>query len=74
MQLSENDFKKFLVDEIIRSSNNSVKAALEAVNEFSKDELFKKSYLQWKYLKRGDKKYYSQPPTKAKSMRDIIFK
>jgi hypothetical protein len=61
MPLSENHFKKFLVDEITRKSNASIKQALLEVNEFAKTMKFKSSYVEWKRLNCMKEKFYKGP-------------
>jgi len=48
--LTENHFKKFLIDEILRSSNSTVSAAIVEVNLFSETEEFRIYYKKWKVL------------------------
>lgn len=45
--LTENHFKKFLIDEITRPSNAPIIKAIEEVNYFSKTKEFKESYNKW---------------------------
>ncbi len=45
--LTENHFKKFLIDEIARASNAPIVNAIAEVNHFSKTQEFKESYKKW---------------------------
>jgi hypothetical protein len=62
MQITENHFKKFLVDEIMRTSKNAtVKCALSEVDRFYSTEQFNLSFGQWKQLKIKNKICRSGP-------------
>lgn len=50
--LTENQFKKFLIDEIIRSSKYSAQDAYYEVNDFSKTDKFILCFSKWKKLNK----------------------
>lgn len=68
MELSRNHYRKFLIDEVIRSLNATVFAAYSEVIEFSKTREFEESYKKWVYLNAKNKKKVFRP----KSMKEIF--
>jgi hypothetical protein len=53
--LTENNFKKFLIDEITRSSNAPLHNAIIEVNNFSKTKEFRDCYSKWLKLNKRRK-------------------
>ena len=48
--LTENHFKKFLIDEICRKSNADIVDVILEVNNFCRTKEYKRSYCKWRYL------------------------
>ena len=65
MDLSKNNYRKFLVDEVTRASNVEASAAYREVCEFSKTKRFDDSYQKWVLLNR-------EKGFRPKSMKEII--
>lgn len=68
MDLSKNHYRKFLVDEVMRSSKATISDAYYEVTEFSKTKEFEDSYKKWIILSRKNMKKVFRP----KSMKEII--
>jgi hypothetical protein len=69
MPYTTNLFKKFLIDEILRSSHANVKDAIVEVNSFAETSRFKHTYMNWVLLqKEKDFKKAGRP----KHIKEII--
>lgn len=68
MNLSKNNYRKFLIDEIVRCSNSSIVNIIAEVDAFYKSEDFNESYKKWKTLQESQQEKYSSP----RPMKDIL--
>lgn len=60
MQRTINHYKKFLIDEVMRSSNSNIHDAIKEVEEFSKETKFIDFFEKWKKLNTIYKKNHAQ--------------
>jgi hypothetical protein len=68
---TKNQYKKFLIDEIIRCSNHDLKHAISEVNIFSATNDFERSYKKWRFLQWEKDKYYVNC-SRPKSIQEIL--
>jgi len=68
MNLSKNNYRKFLIDEIVRCSSSSIVNIIAEVDEFSKTESFNESYKKWKALQIAKEENKTFP----RMMKDIL--